>query len=65
MDIAGVATSMAYKDVTSTYSTAMLAKSLDTMQTAGDGLVKMIENAPAPSGVLPVAGVGENFDMSV
>ncbi|MDD3368960.1 MAG: YjfB family protein [Lachnospiraceae bacterium] len=67
MDIAQLSMSLAQSNVTSNFGVAMLSNSLDSMETAGAGVLKLMEAAPAPSAMeLSVnPAVGGNFDMSV
>lgn len=62
MDIAGLSMSMAYAKTNNQVGTAMLAKAMDSNEAAGEGLVQMMNQAPAPS-LEP--GVGQNFDMRI
>lgn len=63
MDIAGLSMSLAQQDSLSRVGTAVLAKSLDTMEAQGAGLLKMIDAAAMERSVNP--SVGSNFDMVV
>ena len=68
MDIAQVSMSIANNKVQTDVGTAMLAKSLDAMETAGGGLVSLIESADAMSGkALQAAatGLGQSVDISI
>mgnify|MGYP002626242294 CR=1 FL=1 len=69
MDIAGLSTALSYQKTATAYGTAMLSKSLDSMEAAGDGLLKLIDTASQTSAramELSVNGsVGGNFDMAV
>ena len=49
MDVASMALTSSQDQLMLNVSTAMMAKSLDTMQTAGDGMVKMMENSVNPN----------------
>lgn len=62
MDIAGLSMSLSYMKTNNAVGTAMLAKTMDSNEAAGQGLVNMMNQAPAPS-LEP--GVGQNFDMRV
>ena len=57
-DIASLSVAMAQNKVMTDFSTAMLAKSLDTVEFASADLTKMMELSVDPS-------IGGNFDMSV
>ncbi len=63
MDIAGVTMALANQGSLSQVGTAVLAKSLDTMEANGAGLLKMIDAAAMERSVNP--SVGSNFDMVV
>ena len=58
MDITQLAVSNSQSQLMYNVSVAMMAKSLDTMQTAGDNMVKMMEQSVQPN-------LGSNFDMTV
>ena len=58
MDIAALSTSMAMTDVANQASIRVLSMSLDNLETAGDGLRKMMEMSVNP-------GLGANIDVSV
>jgi hypothetical protein len=58
MDIAALSTSMAMTDVANQASIRVLSMSLDDLETAGDGLRKMMEMSVTP-------GLGANIDVSV
>lgn len=58
MDIAALSTSMAMTDVANQASIRVLSMSLDDLETAGDGLRKMMEMSVNP-------GLGANIDVSV
>ena len=58
MDIAALSTSMAMTDVANQASIRVLSMSLDDLETAGDGLRKMMEMSINP-------GLGANIDVSV
>lgn len=57
-DIASLSVIMSQNKVMSDFNTAMLAKSLDTFESTGADLKKMMELSVEP-------GLGANFDMSV
>ena len=58
MDIAALSTSMAMTDVANQASIRVLSMSLDDLETAGDGLRKMMEMSVNPD-------LGANIDVSV
>ncbi len=58
MDIAALSTSMSLADVNSQVGIAVLAKNLDTIETMGDGMKKMMEMSVNPT-------LGANFDVTV
>ena len=58
MDIAALSTSMAMTDVANQAAIRVLSMSLDDLETAGDGLRKMMEMSVNP-------GLGANIDVSV
>ena len=58
MDIAALSTSMAMTDVANQASIRVLSMSLDDLETAGDGLRKMMEMSVNP-------GLGANIDVFV
>jgi|GEM_PF-1230937 len=57
-DIASLSVIMSQNKVLSEFNTAMLSKSLDTFESSGADLTKMMELSVQP-------GLGANFDMSV
>lgn len=63
MDIAGLSMTMATNNVQSQVSTAVLSKSMDSLEQMGQGLVEMIDVAAMERSVNP--GVGANFDLRV
>jgi len=63
MDIAGVSMALANASTQSQISTAVLSKAMDTNESLGEGLVKMMDAAAMELSVNP--GVGANFDMRV
>lgn len=63
MNMPLVSMSLAQADSLSQVGTAVLAKSLDTMEANGAGLVKMIDAAAMENSVNP--HIGSNFDMVV
>ncbi len=62
MDIAGVASALAFQNTMSQVGTAMLGKSLDTMEQNGAAMIQMMDRSMELS-VNP--NIGGNFDMSV
>ncbi|CDD65357.1 putative uncharacterized protein [Firmicutes bacterium CAG:882] len=58
MDIAALSISMSLADVNSQVGMAVLAKNLDTIETMGDGMKKMMEMSVNPN-------LGANFDVTV
>ncbi len=58
MDIAALSSSMAMFDLGNQISTQVLAMSLDTLETTGDGVQKMMETAVSPD-------LGGNIDISL
>lgn len=63
MDIAGLSMAMSTNQVQSQVSTAVLSKSMDTIETLGQGLVQMIDAAAMEQSVNP--NLGANFDMRI
>ena len=63
MDIAGLSMAMSTNQVQTQVSTAVLGKSMDTLETLGQGLVQMIDAAAMEQSVNPA--VGGNFDMRI
>lgn len=63
MDIAAVASQLAMNKNLTDVGTAMLSKTMDTQEAAGEGIVKMIDSAAMERSVMP--HIGGNFDMSV
>lgn len=63
MDIAGLSMAMSTNQVQTQVSTAVLSKSMDTLETLGQGMVEMIDAAAMEQSVNP--GVGGNFDMRI
>ena len=57
-DIASLSTAMAQNKVMSDFGTAMLAESLDTFESSGDDMKRMMELSVNPS-------VGANIDVSL
>lgn len=58
MDIAALSISMSLADVNSQVGMAVLAKNLDTIETMGDGMKKIMEMSVNPN-------LGANFDVTV
>ncbi len=58
MDIAALSVGMAQNNSLQDIGTAVLAKNLDTLKTAGDAMVKMMEQSVNP-------GLGANIDIRV
>ena len=58
MDIASVSTAMSMVNLQSDVGVAMLSKSLDQMETMGEGMQKILETSVNPH-------IGGNFDMIV
>ncbi len=63
MDIASLSTINAQNMSLTQVGTAMLDKSLDTLDTMGQGLVEMLDAAALERSVNP--HIGSNFDMLV
>lgn len=63
MDIAALSMAMSQMNIGNEFGTAMLSKSLDSMETEGAGLVKMIDAAAMERSVNPA--IGGNIDISV
>ncbi len=63
MDIARLSTSMATASMQSKVGTAVLDKALETQESLGAGMVRMIDAAAMEQSVNPA--VGANFDMRV
>ncbi|MFG6327671.1 MAG: YjfB family protein [Lachnospiraceae bacterium] len=58
MDIAALSVDMHMIDLQSKVSTALLSKSLDTLETTGESMIKMMEASVMPN-------LGQNIDVSV
>ena len=58
MDIAALSTSMSQMNLTSQIGTAVLSMSMDMAETAGDGLIKVMESSVTPE-------LGTNIDIRV
>jgi len=62
MDIAGLSTGMSQAKVVTDVSTAMLAKSLDMMETIGDEMVELMKSSMESSAA---PNLGGNVDIMV
>lgn len=58
MDIAQLSSALAMQNTSTAIGTAVLSMSLDTVEKAGDGIVKMMELSVNP-------GLGSNIDISI
>lgn len=58
MDIAALSTAMSMADVQTQFGMAMLDKSLENMETMGEGMQKILETSVNPH-------IGGNIDVSV
>ena len=58
MDITGLSTAMSTASVSNDVSVAVLKKSLDTLDTTGDNMIKMMEASVNPN-------LGQNIDFSI
>lgn len=63
MDIAGLSMAISTNQVQTQVSAAVLGKSMDTLETLGQGMVQMIDAAAMEQSVNPA--VGGNFDMRI
>ena len=63
MDITGLSMAMSTNQVQTQVGTAVLSKSMDTLETLGQGMVAMIDAAAMEQSVAP--HVGGNFDMRI
>ena len=63
MDIPALSMAMAQQNLLSQVGTAMLSKSLDLMEVAGEGITEMADTAAMELSVNPA--VGGNIDISV
>lgn len=61
MDIAALSTAMATSDIQSSVSISMLSKSLDTMETVGEGLIQIMDASAMERSVTP--HLGGNIDV--
>lgn len=58
MDVGSVSTAMSMNEVMNEVAFAIMGKSLDTVQSLGDGMIKMMEASVNPN-------LGQNIDYSV
>lgn len=58
MDIAGLSTNLSTINVVNDVQVAVLRQSLDTLETSGDGLTKMMEASVNPE-------LGQNIDIRI
>lgn len=58
MDIAGLSTNLSTINVVNDVQVAMLRQSLDTLETSGDSLTKMMEASVNPE-------LGQNIDIRI
>ena len=58
MDVANLSMNLSSSRVINDVQVAVLKKSLDTLETTGDGLTKMIEASVTPN-------LGQNIDISI
>ncbi len=58
MDIAALSTAMSQTNLLSQIGTAVLSMSMDMAETAGDGMVQVLESAVTPE-------LGSNIDIRV
>lgn len=58
MDIAALSVSMASADLTNQIGAAVMSKALDTVETMGEGMKKIMEASVTPN-------LGQNIDYSV
>ena len=58
MDIASISTAMSMADLQTDIGVAVLSKSMDTMETRGEGIKKMLETSVNPH-------IGGNVDVTV
>ena len=63
MDIPGLSMALAQNNTITKVGTAMLAKTMDTQEQIGEGLVQMIDAAAMEVSVNPSVGV--NLDTSI
>ena len=58
MDVAGLSTTLSSTQLINDVQVAVLKQSLDTLETNGDGLTKMMEASVNP-------GLGQNIDIRI
>ena len=58
MDIAAISMAMSQQNLMNNVNVALLSKSLDTVETAGADMVKMMEQSVQPN-------LGQNIDITV
>jgi hypothetical protein len=58
MDIASISTAMSMADLQTDIGIAVLSKSMDSMETMGEGMKKILESSVTPH-------IGGNVDVSV
>ena len=58
MDVAGLSTALSSTQLVNEVQVAVLKQSLDTLETNGDGLTKMMEASVNP-------GLGQNIDIRI
>ena len=63
MDIAGLSTALSSARLSNQVGIAMLSKTMDQNEAAGDGLLKMIDASVMELSVTP--HIGSNIDLSV
>lgn len=63
MDIAGLSTALSSARLSNQVGIAMLSKTMDQNEAAGDGLLKMIDASAMELSVTP--HIGSNIDLSV
>lgn len=63
MDIAGLSTALSSARLSNQVGIAMLSKSMDQNEAAGEGLLKMIDASAMELSVTP--HIGSNIDLSV
>lgn len=63
MNIGKVSMTMSQIDTTSKVGVAMLSKNIDTMEQAGEGIVKMIDAAAMERSINPE--LGGNIDLRI
>ncbi|MBP5454219.1 MAG: YjfB family protein [Lachnospiraceae bacterium] len=61
MDIAGVSMALSQAKINNDVGVAVLSKAMDTNESLGDGLVRMLEKADMERSVNPK--VGSNIDL--